>query len=140
MNGQNVSLPKGCCKSKNIIYLAQCNLCIDNHYVGRTVQPLNKRVNGHRQGFTNIVNKGMNYVNSLDSEDTYSLGIHLFSEHGITNDFNTHYTFHVLEHVSPLRMEVSEHMWIHKLNTLYPHGINRNNPFGIPILDLHPIT
>ena len=110
VNGQKVCLPKGNCKSKNIIYLAQCNLCNDKSYVGRTVQPLHKRVTGHRTSFANVVRKGLNQANSLDTEDTYSLGIHLNSEHGITSEFNKYYTFHVLEYVSPLQMEKSEHL------------------------------
>ena len=120
--------------------MAQCNLCIDNSYVGRTVQPLHKRVNGHRQGFVNVVSNGLDYVNSLDTEDSYSLGLHLYNEHGLISEFNKHYTFHVLEHVSPLQMEKCEHLWIHGLNTLFPNGINRSNPFGLPVLDVGPIT
>ena len=140
VNGQRVLLPNGNCKSKNIIYLSECNLCTNNCYVGRTVQPLHKRVCGHRQGFTNVVKNGLSYENISDSEDTHCLGIHLFNEHGITSDFNNYFTFHVLEHVSPLHMEKSEHLWIHKLNTLFPNGINRSNPFGLPILDISAVT
>ena len=115
-------------------------MCIDNCYVGRTVQPLHKRVNGHRQGFANVVKKGLDCVDALDTDDTYSLGIHLYNEHGLTSEFNKHYTFHVLEHVSPLQMEKIEHLWIHKLNTLFPNGINRTNPFGLPVLDIDSVT
>ena len=142
VNGQKVQLPSGNCKSKNIIYLCQCNLCADKCYVGRTVQPLHKRVCGHRQGLTNVVSEGLNYVNSPDisSDDTLCLGMHLFNEHGITTNFNDHFTFHVLEHVSPLQMEKIEHLWIHKLNTLFPNGLNRSNPFGLPILDCSSVT
>ena len=140
MNGKRINLPNGNCKSKNIIYLAECNLCIDNCYVGRTVQPLHKRVCGHRQGFANVVKKGIDYVSALDTDDTYSLGIHLYNEHGLTSEFNKHYTFHVLEHVSPLQMEKIEHLWIHKLNTLFPNGINRSNPFSLPLLDIDSVT
>ena len=140
VNGQKVVLPNGNCKSKNIIYLAQCNLCSNKCYVGRTVQTLNKRVNGHRQSLSTVVKKGLNYVNSPDTEDTFCLGIHLFNEHGITSNFNDYFTFHVLEHVSPLQMEKCEHLWIHKLNTLFPYGMNRSNPFGLPVLNCSPIT
>ena len=140
VNGEEVLLPNGNCKSKNIIYLAQCNLCTDNCYVGRTVQPLHKRVNGHRQGFSVVVDKGLDFVNSIDDEDTYSLGVHLHNVHGLTSDFNRYFTFHVLEHVSPTKMEKSEHLWIHKLNTLYPHGINRLNPFSLPVLNISSVT
>ena len=62
INGRNISLPSGNCKSKNIIYLAQCNLCPHKFYVGRTVQPLNKRVNGHRQNFYCMVTNGPNSI------------------------------------------------------------------------------
>ena len=65
--------------------MVQCDLCTDNCYVGRTVQPLNKRVNGHRQGFSVVVDKGLDYVNSPDADDTYSLGVHLHTVHGITS-------------------------------------------------------
>jgi len=34
INDHAISLPSGNCKSKNIIYLAQCNLCPDKFYVG----------------------------------------------------------------------------------------------------------
>ena len=100
----------------------------------------NKRVNGHRQGLNNVVCKGLNFVNSPDSDDIFCLGMHLFHEHGITSNFNDHFTFHVLEHVSPLQMEKSEHLWIHKLKTLFPNGLNTNNPFGLPILDCNSVT
>ena len=140
VNGQEVVLPNGNCKSKNIIYLAQCNLCDDKWYVGRTVQPLHKRANGHRQSFATVVNKGLNYVNSLDNDDSFCLGIHLLTEHGITSGFNDAFTFHVLEHVSPLQMEKCEHLWLHRLNTLFPYGLNRSNPFGLPVLNCSSIT
>ena len=104
------------------------------------MQRLHQRVNSHRQGFANVVRNGLNYGNTSDSEDTHSLGIHLLNEHGITSDFNNYFTFHVLEHVSPLHMEKSEHMWIHRLNTLFPNGMNRSNPFGLPVLDCSSVT
>ena len=46
------------CKSSNVIYLAQCTICDPvkdnediNCYAGQTIQPLHKRVNGHRSCF-----------------------------------------------------------------------------------------
>ena len=105
VNGQEVALPSGTCKSKNIIYLAKCNLCNDKCYVGRTVQALHKHVSGHRQSFTTVVDRGLNYVNSPDKDDTFGLGIHFFNEHGLTSGLNDYFTFHVLKHVSPFHME-----------------------------------
>ena len=140
VNGRKVTLPSGNCKSKNIVYLAECKMCQDKWYTGRTVQPLNKRINGHRQGFTKLVAKGIMNEKLCDSEDTFSLGIHLLQEHGVVSNFNHHFTFHILEHVSPSQLEKKEHLWIHKLNTLYPYGINRSNPFGLPVLKYHDDT
>jgi hypothetical protein len=105
VNAQKIYLPSGDCKSKNIIYFSKCNLCTNKCYVGRTVQPLHKRVNGHQQGLNNVVCKDLNVVNSPDSDDIFCLGMHLFHVHGITSKFNDHFTFHVLEHESPLHME-----------------------------------
>ena len=44
-------------------------------------------------------------MNSPGADDTYSLGVHLHTVHGITSDFNKYFKFHVLEHVSPSKME-----------------------------------
>ena len=64
VNGQKVYLPSGNCKSKNIIYLSECKLCVNKFYVGRTVQPLHKRLTGHRQGLKTVVSNGLNYLNA----------------------------------------------------------------------------
>ena len=91
-------------------------------------------MNGHRSSFNKVVRKGLINEKLSDSDDTYSLGIHLLQDHGITRNFNNYYTFHVLDHVSPSQLDKKEHLWIHKLNTLYPYGINRSSPFGLPVL------
>ena len=56
VNGKSVSVKKDLdCKSRNVIYLAQCKLCnastSENTYTGQTSQPFHKRVNGHRACF-----------------------------------------------------------------------------------------
>ena len=33
-------------------------------------------------------------------------------------------------------VEVNEHKFIHKSDTLKPHGLNAVDPFGIPLLNL----
>ena len=125
---------------QSIVYLANCRLGANKFYVGRTVQPLNKRVNGHLQSFQKVVAKGLMHQKLGENDDTYSLGIHLLQEHGVTSNFNGHFTFHILDHVSSSKLERKEHLWIHKLNTLYPYGINRSNPFSLPILKYNDIT
>ena len=55
VNGTVVTPKLGAtCKTRNVIYVAQCQLCeqaIDNSYGGQTVQPFHKHVNGHRANF-----------------------------------------------------------------------------------------
>ena len=60
-------------------------------------------------------------------DDEYSLGIHLY------NDMN--YKFTVLENCSPSNLAIREHLWIQKLRTLYPYGLNLVSPFGLPLLN-----
>jgi hypothetical protein len=39
------------CKTPNVVYLLDCHLC-GSQYVGESVQPFNKRMNGHRSDLT----------------------------------------------------------------------------------------
>ena len=73
-----------------------------------------------------------------DSDDIYSVGIHLIKDHKFCNrtDFNKIYRILILEVCSPDNLEVIEHKWIRRLNSLMPNGINRANPFSIPSLNL----
>ena len=68
--------------------------------------------------------------------DDYSLGLHLAHEHGCTSttDFNRCYNVQILENCTPSSLEKKEHIYIHKYNTLYPVGLNKMNPFGMPVL------
>ena len=67
------------------------------------------------------------------SKDDYSLGLHLFHEHGHGDkeDFNRYYRVQTLEVCSPSRIEKKEHYYIHGYNTLHPIGLNKVNPFGL---------
>ena len=134
VNGYSISCAPGNCKSKNLIYLATCNLC-NQPYTGRTVQWLSKRFNGHRDCYKGILK---NEQNVDFSTDDYSLGLHLVHEHSITDpqDFDKMYAVQILENCSPALLEKKEHSYIHKYNTLYPHGLNKINPFGLPRLIL----
>ena len=134
VNGCYVNLPKADCYSYNILYVVSCGSC-DKVYIGRSTQKLHLRCNGHRNAFYKILRNGLSNNYSNDKEDLYSLGMHLRYEHGLASevDFNNTYTFHVLQHCSPSQLEKREHIWIHRLNTLHPCGINKINPFGLPI-------
>ena len=37
---------------------------------------------------------------------------------------------------SPNNLDVNEHKYIHKLKSIRPFGINCNDPFGIPLLNV----
>ena len=70
------------------------------------------------------------------SKDDYSLGLHLTHEHGCSEptDFNRHYNTQILEVCNPAVLEKKEHSYLHRYNTLYPIGLNKVNPFGLPRL------
>ena len=133
VNGHRVSCAPGSCKTKNTIYLFSCKLCF-KAYFGRTTQQLGKRTNGHRECFYQILRQ----ENIDESKDDYSLGLHLFHEHGLSapTDFNDHYSLQIMEVCSPSLLEKKEHNYIHGYNTLFPIGLNKINPFGLPRLSV----
>ena len=137
VNGRTVGLASGSCKTCNICYLAKCQICT-KCYTGRTIQAMHLRVNGHREIFKEILDRARkNTLQELDSDnDLYTLGLHLYFEHGITEDngFDRFVKFGLLEEVNPVDIEVKEYKWMHKLNTFQPVGINVEYPFGIPFL------
>ena len=134
INGYSVTTAPGNCKSKNLIYLVSCVLC-DKSYIGRTVQQLHNRMSGHRECFYKILR---NDDEVDESKDDYSLGLHLTNEHSCVNrtDFDEHYNVSILENCSPADLEKKEHIYIHRFSTLYPLGLNKVNPFGLPLLSV----
>ena len=145
VNGVRISPSRGNCTIYNIVYLFICTLC-DKPFVGRTVNPLNIRTNQHRSAFYRVLSAHKNgkLVNSdleLDngSDDIYSLGMHIVIDHKLSEkgDFDKFYRVSILSsNSSPSSLEVKEHKFIHRLNSLRPSGINRANPFSIPPLNL----
>jgi len=126
---------KGNCVTKNIVYHFRCNLC-EQSYVGKTVQMLSDRVSGHRSKFFEYIKQnGMVEINDLN-KDEYVPGMHLYNYHQLKDfeDFNKSYTITILEKCSPSNLDVREHIWIQKLRTLNPFGLNSVDPFGIPLL------
>ena len=136
VNGKKVKFASGSCKTYNICYIGICNYKSCNKpYIGRTVDPLHIRVNGHRHFYKEIIKKvEQNKLNEIDTDnDQYSLGLHLYQEHSLTDDsaFDRNIRFAILEVVSPSKLEVKEYMWMHRLKTFQPNGLNTIYPFGI---------
>ena len=117
---------------KNVIYLVSCKLC-KKPYTGRTVQYLHKRMNGHRDCYYKVLR---NDEDVDTSSDDFSLGLYLVNEHNCTDreDFDELYNVQILENCRPSDLEKKEHLYIHKYDTLYPLGLNKINPFGLPVL------
>ena len=114
----------GDCKTHNLIYGATCTLCDKNNvYVGKTVQSLNERVNGHRSSFYKLLPP-----NSCDKiDDSNILGYHIFNCHGksLRTDFDKIYKFDIIDTASPTNIRVLEQLYIDKLKTRTPFGLNQ---------------
>ena len=126
----------GNCKTNNCIYCATCRLC-EKNYVGKSTQPEHKRVNGHRTDMRRYV-RNPQVMDSTDtnSKDQYSLAVHLHRDHNIVleSGLDDYYTFTLLEKCTPKSIDLKEHLWIQKLKSLQPFGLNLNSPLGFPVL------
>jgi len=99
----------GPCNQRNVVYAAECTR---HHllYVGQTSTPLNIRFNGHRSDI------------SVKPEQC-QLPKH-FNEHGC--DFEKDLRISILENnlTNEEQRVTREDVWIGRLNTLVPHGMN----------------
>ena len=126
-NGKLIRTRGGNCKTRGIVYAAQCVRCnINNTYVGKTTTNLATRVNGHRSNFYKILRN----TSPLDPEgidDSTILGAHLLLDHNFSNpiDFNASYKFYILTLTDPVNLRKYEQFFINKLNCKYPLGLNR---------------
>ena len=94
-----------CCSNTNVIYLIQCTKC-QICYVGQTSRPLRRRIGEH------IANIKSNYVTSVSSHFRGSCTLADFS-------------FTAIEHCPNLSKRLrKENLWMHRLNTLVPSGLN----------------
>ena len=127
---------KGDCTTANAIYLTKYKCC-NKHYVGKTTQPLNCRMNLHRSCFVKYVKaNGKVVVDEQETMDRFALGIHIYQEHNFktTNEFNEAYELYILEVCPPRILDIREHMWIHKLKALAPNGLNLAKTYGFSLL------
>ena len=137
VNGRKVVPQKGNCLSRNILYLAICQICFKG-YGGKTVQPLRSRINGHRGLFYKVLagNVDEKSINDPNFNNDLSLSYHLFKSHNVDQraGFNNFFKFTIFQHCSPGALDAAEHRMIHKLHLLEPQGINSVNPFRIPFV------
>ena len=101
------------CKSRNVLYLWQCQLCDEeNSYIGRTIQKTHERTNTHRSCFTD------------DSKwENSALSMHARTVH--PNSFSlSDFQITLLKKVSPQRIRREEFKHIDKFKTR-TLGINR---------------
>ena len=105
------------CKSRNVIYVAQCTLCESiNTYGGQTVQPLHKRINGHRSCFN---------INDSDVIEKSALALHAAQKH--SDNFNLeNFKFLIYKQVNPRSLNRHESVAIGTLRTGVL-GLNRMN-------------
>ena len=127
--GKQINTLRASCKSWNIIYAFQCKIC-NILYVGKTSDPLNCRVNGHRSKFYYTL-KNSDTITE-DCDDEHIIGAHLVHTHNMVGkkDFNLSYRIFILACVNPTLLRTTEQFWINKLKTLRPFGLNKISSLG----------
>ena len=116
-----------------IIYGVECNLC-GVQYTGKTVQQLRSRISGHRAWMKKTKDKEKDQEDGKwENEDEATLAEHLKAEHELENaeDFNNAYKFTVLQFCAPSTIDKLEQIWISRLKTMTPYGLNISKPLGI---------
>ena len=132
--GKIIKTANGQCNTRCVIYHCKCSLC-DKTYVGKTVTPLNIRINGHRSKYYDCLRYTGDRAN-LSDDDDHLLGLHLYFEHRLKDcgSFNDTYAFTLLERCNPRNIDLKEHLWIQRLKCIKPYGLNSHDPFGFPIV------
>ena len=119
VNGKRLKLnPRLNCKSRNVIYAAQCSMCSrapgtrkEDTYIGQTMQPFHKRVNGHRGKFSELEHKKS------------ALAQHCWEKHRDAMDLNI-FKFGLVKQVSALGLDRAESKLIDNYRTKL-FGLNR---------------
>ena len=82
-NNVRVDCEGGNCQTRGVVYGATCTIC-QKVYVGKGVNELRNRLNGHRSCFYNILSKNDDEINELyinKCDDDQILGLHIYLEH-----------------------------------------------------------
>ena len=126
VNGKLITVKSNLnCKSRNVIYLAQCEICqqkLENSYFGQTGQQTHKRVNGHRSCFT-LDEDGKPQIKKLEKS---ALALHCYNEH--RDEFSlSNFKFILIKQVRPRDLDRSEFIQI---------GENRTRVMGLNRIDV----
>ena len=117
----------GDCKSYNLIHLLMCRKC-GKPYIGKTTQPLHKRVNGHR---TAKIEPGQTKETLTDDQ---ALAAHCLFDHKNEVEFNKLYKIFIIKVVNPNELLSTEQFLANKYKSFEPTGLNIGNPIGLPML------
>ena len=100
------------CKTPNVVYLLNCHVC-GSQYIGESVQPFNKRMNGHR---SDLMKKTL-----LSVSQHFVLPGHSLDDFGRSK-------IYIIDHNPSWKenqRQKRESFWIHELQTLHLEGINK---------------
>ena len=124
------STPEGNCKTKGVIYAAECTKCA-KQYVGQTTTELRVRISGHRS-WMEKKREDKDESRSFERKDEGALADHLKQCQNLVtgNDFNKGYSFTILMK-NPQNYNKAEQIWINKLVTMSPYGLNLDKPCGV---------
>ena len=108
------TITKGTCQSNNLIYCLECNRC-HIKYVGQTKNRIIDRFQGH--------------IYDIKHNNNTTVARHFFSHN---DQSNPSMIIHILEYIrlpkdiprSKSIRDNRELVWIHRLNTLIPNGLN----------------
>ena len=107
------------CTSKNVIYLASCNLC-RKQYVGSTSTEFKVRFRNHKSSMIN-------------NKKTCELAIHFNCFHHEIHQISFIIIEQILNHKNSTHLEqlllTREAYWTSQLFTLQPHGLNKRREF-----------
>lgn len=100
------------CDSSFVVYCLTC-ACCGIQYVGQTITPFNIRLNKHRSNIK--LNKAGKAPRVAPH---FNIPGHSFKTTILQKIYNT----------DKRKLDLAESIWIHKLNTVWPSGLNEYNP------------
>jgi len=101
-------------------------------YVGQTVTPLRTRINGHRAWMSKKKKDDEGDPDGFRRKDEGALAEDLKKDHELStpDEFDRSYKFHILE-TNPKSFDKAEQLWVDRLITMDPLGLNLDRPCGV---------